>query len=73
MNSNWASSPATYTVREVGSGGSYAGRSSRTRSLNTVIPSRCDAQETHLATDTLDKSGVSALDELVHRVDPTED
>ena len=38
-------SPATYVVREAGSGGRYTGRSSRTRSLSTVNdrthPTRC--------------------------------
>src|SRR6266540_1484550 len=34
--SNWAISPAAYAVRDAGSGGKYAGRSSRTRSLSTV-------------------------------------
>ena len=41
--SHWARSPGTYVVREAGSGGRYTGRSSRTRSLSTVIdraPSR---------------------------------
>src|ERR671932_2280617 len=34
----WAISPATYWVREAGSGGRYTGRSSRTRALSTVNP-----------------------------------
>jgi hypothetical protein len=34
----WAISPATYWVRDAGSGGRYTGRSSRTRSLSTVNP-----------------------------------
>ena len=37
QKSNCASSPASYVVREAGSGGRYAGRSSRTRSFNTGI------------------------------------
>ena len=38
QKSCWAISPATYWVRPAGSGGRYTGRSSATRSLNTVIP-----------------------------------
>ena len=38
QKSHWATSPATYAVRDAGSGGRYAGRSSATRALNTVIP-----------------------------------
>src|SRR5206468_1694348 len=36
--SHCAISPGPYAVREAGSGGRYAGRSTATRSLNTVIP-----------------------------------
>lgn len=36
--SNWANSPGRYDVRPAGSGGRNAGRSSRTRAVNTVMP-----------------------------------
>src|SRR5689334_8143635 len=35
--SHWAISPAAYAVRDAGSGGRYAGRSSATRSRSTRI------------------------------------
>jgi len=38
QKSFWAISPATYAVRDAGSGGRYTGRRSRTRAVNTVIP-----------------------------------